>query len=78
MPITARLAAETRLTDVRAAGGSLSSLVAALSDVLGALLDTTEMARAIGLMLPAGSAADKAMTKMVNLTTRIKRALKRA
>lgn len=45
MPITARLAAETRLTDVRAAGGSLSSLVAALSDVLGALVylvDPTE------------------------------------
>jgi ketosteroid isomerase-like protein len=45
---------------------------------LDAYFDTTEMARAIGLMPPAGSAADRAMTKMVNLTTRIKRALKRA
>jgi ketosteroid isomerase-like protein len=45
---------------------------------LDAYFDTTEMARAIGLMPPAGSRMDKAMTAMVNAQTRIKRALKRA
>jgi ketosteroid isomerase-like protein len=40
---------------------------------LDAYFDTTEMARAIGLMPPAGSAADKGMTAMVNCQTRIKR-----
>lgn len=44
---------------------------------LDAYLDTTEMARAIGLMPPAGSGADKGMKAMVNLQTRIKRRLKR-
>lgn len=44
---------------------------------LDAYFDTMEMAREIGLMPPAGSAADKGMTRMVNLQTRIKRALKR-
>ena len=45
---------------------------------LDAYFDTTEMARAIGLMPPAGSAADKGMTAMVNLQTRIKRLLERS
>lgn len=45
---------------------------------LDAYLDTTEMARAIGLMPPAGSAMDKGMTAMVNLQTKVKRKLKRS
>ncbi|WP_182378211.1 nuclear transport factor 2 family protein [Nocardioides sp. WS12] len=45
---------------------------------LDAYLDTTEMARVIGLMPPAGSGMDKGMKKMVNAQTRIKRALKRS
>lgn len=44
---------------------------------LDAYFDTTEMARAIGLMPPAGSAADRGMKKMVNAQTRVKRAFKR-
>jgi ketosteroid isomerase-like protein len=45
---------------------------------LDAYFDTTEMARAIGLMPLAGSSMDKAMTAMVNGQTRIKRAFKRS
>lgn len=45
---------------------------------LDAYFDTTEMARAIGLMPPAGSAPDKGMKVMVNLQTRAKRLLKRS
>jgi ketosteroid isomerase-like protein len=44
---------------------------------LDAYFDTTEMARAIGLMPPAGSGADKMMKVMVNLQTRIKRLFRR-
>jgi ketosteroid isomerase-like protein len=43
---------------------------------LDAYFDTTEMARAVGLMPPAGSSMDKAMTKIVNLQTRVKRVIK--
>jgi ketosteroid isomerase-like protein len=43
-----------------------------------AYLDTTEMARAIGLMPPADSAPDKGMKVMVNLQTRVKRLFKRS
>ncbi|MEA2169182.1 MAG: hypothetical protein QOF76_2482 [Solirubrobacteraceae bacterium] len=43
-----------------------------------AYFDTTEMAREIGLMPPAGSGPDKGMTAMVNLQTRTKRLLKRS
>lgn len=45
---------------------------------LDAYLDTTEMARAIGLMPPAGSTMDRAMTGLVNLQTRLRRTLKRS
>jgi len=45
---------------------------------LDAYLDTTEMARAIGLMPPAGSAADNGMKAMVNLQTRLERVFKRS
>lgn len=45
---------------------------------LDAYFDTTEMARAIGLMPPAGSPADKGMTAMVNLQTRVKSLFKRS
>lgn len=45
---------------------------------LDAYFDTTEMARAIGLMPPAGSAMDRGMKKLVNAQTRVKRALKRS
>lgn len=44
---------------------------------LDSYFDTTEMARAIGLMPPAGSRMDRAMTAMVNAQTRVKRAIKR-
>ena len=44
---------------------------------LDAYFDTTEMARAIGLMPPAGSGPDKGMKALVNLQTRIKRRLQR-
>jgi ketosteroid isomerase-like protein len=44
---------------------------------LDAYFDTTEMARAIGLMPPAGSRPDKGMKAMVNLQTRFKRLFKR-
>lgn len=45
---------------------------------LDAYFDTTEMARVIGLMPPAGSAMDRAMKKVVNAQTRVKRALTRS
>lgn len=45
---------------------------------LDAYFDTTEMARAIGLMPPAGSRMDNGMKSMVNLQTRIKRRLRRS
>jgi len=45
---------------------------------LDAYFDTTEMARAIGLMPPAGSGPDKGMKVMVNLQTRAKRLFKRS
>lgn len=45
---------------------------------LDAYFDTTEMARAIGLMPPAGSVPDKGMKAMVNVQTRIKRLFSRA
>lgn len=45
---------------------------------LDAYFDTTEMARAIGLMPPAGSVPDRGMKVMVNLQTRIKRLLRRS
>lgn len=38
-----------------------------------AYFDGMEMGRAVGLMPPAGSRADKAMTAMVNAQTRVKR-----
>lgn len=44
---------------------------------LDAYFDTTEMARAIGLMPPAGSAPDRGMKAAVNLQTRLKRLLRR-
>jgi ketosteroid isomerase-like protein len=45
---------------------------------LDAYFDTTEMARAIGLMPPAGSRMDNGMKKLVNAQTRIKRLLKQS
>ena len=45
---------------------------------LDAYFDTTEMARAIGLMPPAGSAMDNGMKKLINAQTWIKRAISRS
>ena len=45
---------------------------------LDAYFDTTEMAREIGLMPPAGSGMDRGMKKMVNAQTRLKRLFRRS